>query len=122
MMQSRVSGFFEASSARGPAAFLTPSLLFTLSSHPPAAAALLAQIKFDSVILEVITVASAVAFVGRVTLSYKRLNDRWVALECQPVFDLFWGEGPVCLAACPSLPTQATPDWMDRGKEPTAQS
>ena len=51
-----------------------------LSSRHSAAAALLAQLKFDSVILEVITVASAVAFVGRVTLSYKRLNDRWVVV------------------------------------------
>ena len=57
--------------------------LFMSSSHASAAAALLAQLKFDSVILEVITVASAVAFVGRVTLSYKRLNDRWVVVPAR---------------------------------------
>ncbi len=109
-------GFFEASSALGPSALpqQLPLLFLLMSSRrPSAAAALLAQLKFDSVILEVITVASAVAFVGRVTLSYKRLNDRWVVV---PATLLISSWGALCLMALAFLHLRL------RRKMPTAQS
>ena len=91
--------------------FSTHALLFASSSHPSAAAALLAQLKFDSVILEVITVASAVAFVGRVTLSYKRLNDRWVVVPSRCWFVL--GEGGCVLDGVPIPPPEGTPEAIE---------
>ena len=42
----------------------------------------IAQAQFDSIILEVITLASAVVLATRVVLGYKRMYDRWaLALE-----------------------------------------
>ena len=43
-----------------------------------ACAAYLAQLKYDSVILELITTGAVIAFVFRAFLGYKRLNERCV--------------------------------------------
>ena len=43
-------------------------------------AAYLAQLKYDSVILELITTGAVIAFVFRAFLGYKRLNERYVKL------------------------------------------
>ena len=39
----------------------------------------IAQAQFDSIILEVITLASAVVLATRVVLGYKRMYDRWAS-------------------------------------------
>lgn len=46
-----------------------------------ARAAYLAQLKYDSVILELITTGAVIAFVFRAFLGYKRLNERCVSSE-----------------------------------------
>lgn len=48
------------------------------NSHilPAGLVAFLAQAKYDSVILELITFSSAIVLLGRVVLGYKRMNDR----------------------------------------------
>ena len=46
-------------------------------------AAYLAQLKYDSVILELITTGAVIAFVFRAFLGYKRLNERYFScVEC----------------------------------------
>ncbi len=51
-----------------------------------ACAAYLAQLKYDSVILELITTGAVIAFVFRAFLGYKRLNERCVSSRKYLIF------------------------------------